>query len=215
MVLYLYTKEVRKQQNRELQKYVVPYFSLISQFREGVNMLYNKIFNFNISDGLYIGVSLYVQGCPFHCRGCFNPETWSFDDGKPFTDNTIKTITDALMPDYIRRLSILGGEPLMADNYESLLKLLNRAMFAKNNDLWVWIWTGRTFEEVLQESKSNECLSQILALTDYIVDGPFILEQKSYTTPFCGSKNQRVIDVQASLIADEPVLSKYDWRKGE
>lgn len=178
-------------------------------------MRYNKIFNFNISDGPYIGVSLYTQGCPFHCKGCFNPETWDFDGGEEFTQETADKIVSLLSKDYMRRLSILGGEPLTEEKYSDLRNLIEQAVAYKNGDLWVWIWTGRKFDDVLGESKTNMFLRDILALTDFIVDGQFKLDQKDLTLPFCGSRNQRIIDVQESLKHNRTVLSQYDWRMKE
>ena len=178
-------------------------------------MRYNKIFGFNISDGQYIGVSLYTQGCHAHCKGCFNPETWDMEGGHEFTQDNIDEICAALRKDYMRRLSILGGEPLLPENYDMLRSLIDQALTMKNGDLWVWIWTGRKFEDVLEESRSNRLLRDILYFTDYIVDGPFVLEQKDLTLPFCGSRNQRIIDVQESLDRNKVVLSDIDWRMEE
>lgn len=175
-------------------------------------MRYNKIFGFNISDGPYIGVSLYTQGCPFHCRGCFNPETWDFDGGKEFNQRTIDSIVSLLGKDYMRRLSILGGEPLTEEKYADIRSLLEQAITSKNGDLWVWIWTGRKFNDIVQESKTNRLLRDILDFTDYIVDGRFVLEEKDLTLPFCGSRNQRIIDVQQSLATGKVTLAEYDYR---
>lgn len=178
-------------------------------------MRYNKIFAFNISDGPYIGVSLYTQGCPFHCKGCFNPETWDFDGGKEFNQRTVESIVSLLGKDYVRRLSILGGEPLTEEKYADIYDLLSQAVAAKNGDLWVWIWTGRKFEDILEESKTNRLLRGILDYTDYIVDGRFRLEEKDLTLRYCGSRNQRIIDVQDSILQNKAVLSDYDRRKEE
>ena len=178
-------------------------------------MRYNKIFEFNISDGPYIGVSVYTQGCPFHCEGCFNPETWDFDGGKEFTQETIDKICRALRKDYMRRLSILGGEPLTPEKYEMIYSLIEQALTYKNGDLWVWIWTGRKFEDLIKEAESNRLLRDILVYTDFIVDGRFKLDERDITLPFCGSKNQRIIDVQRSLDRGKTVLAEYDRRIGE
>lgn len=180
-------------------------------------MNYNKIYSFNISDGPMIGVSLYTQGCPFHCKGCFNPDTWSFEGGRPFTDQTIQEIQEMLKPDYIQRLSILGGEPLTKEKYTQLYLLLRQSRDTKkdSNKFVVWMWTGRKFEDIVEESEANYILRGILKNIDYIVDGQFEIDKRDITLPFCGSSNQRIISVKESLASHQTVLAPYDYRKEE
>ena len=110
----------------------------------------------NISDGPGIGVSLYVQGCALHCPGCFNEGTWDFDGGKEYTNDTMDTILDLLKPEWMTRLSILGGEPLCPANYKELIKLTYLAHEENKDkpDFKVWMWTGRTYENLMAEINS-------------------------------------------------------------
>lgn len=153
-------------------------------------MRYNTIRKMDVSNGEGIGVSLFVQGCSKHCKGCFNPNTWSFEGGKPFTQKTLKTILTLLSKPYITRFSILGGEPLEEQNYVELANLI-RSVHAVKPEIKIWIWTGKQIEE-LQKSE-NKNLKYILDHIDYLIDGPFIEEEKDLQLQWQGSRNQRVI----------------------
>ena len=164
-------------------------------------MRYADIHKMNISDGPGIGVSLYVQGCALHCPGCFNEGTWDFDGGKEYTNDTMDTILDLLKPEWMTRLSILGGEPLCPANYKELIKLTYLA-HEENKDkpnFKVWMWTGRTYENLMAEINSEpnrkhpHLLELILKGVDYLVDGPFIQDKKDLTLKWRGSSNQRII----------------------
>lgn len=155
----------------------------------------------NISDGPGIGVSLYVQGCALHCLGCFNEGTWDFDGGKEYTNDTMDTILDLLKPEWMTRLSILGGEPLCPANYKELIKLTYLAHEENKDkqDFQVWMWTGRTYENLMAEINSEpdrkhpHPLELVLKGVDYLVDGPFIQDKKDLTLKWRGSSNQRII----------------------
>lgn len=177
-------------------------------------MRYASIEDFDTANGKWCGVCLYVQGCPLHCSGCFNPETWDFDGGKEFTDAELFKIRDLLSAPHIKRLSLLGGEPLMPQNYEDLSAVVNVAL-GIDHSISIWLWTGRTFEDVYKEAceTKDRHLANILDNVDYMIDGPFVQEERDITLPFCGSRNQRVLDLGASTVMGRPVLSKYDWRK--
>ncbi len=160
-------------------------------------MRYASIHRMNISDGPGIGVSLYVQGCPLHCKGCFNEGTWDFDGGKEYTEETMDKVLDLLHPDWMTRLSILGGEPLCPANYRELVKLTYLA-HEENKDkpnFKVWLWTGRTYESLMAEidSEPGSWLRLVLKGVDYLVDGPFIQNKKDLTLKWRGSSNQRII----------------------
>lgn len=154
---------------------------------------YADIHKMNVSDGPGIGVSLYLQGCPFHCPNCFNESTWDFDGGKLYTTEVMYQIADLVKQPYISRLSILGGEPLLERNYRALCNTIDVCKM-NNKRLKVWLWTGRLWEDVQKEAErdSNE-LPCLLRKLDYLVDGPFIQEQKDLTLKFRGSSNQRII----------------------
>lgn len=164
-------------------------------------MRYADIHKMNISDGPGIGVSLYVQGCALHCPGCFNEGTWDFDGGKEYTNDTMDTILDLLKPEWMTRLSILGGEPLCPANYKELIKLTYLA-HEENKDkpnFKVWMWTGRTYENLMAEINSEpdrkhpHLLELVLKGVDYLVDGPFIQDKKDLTLKWRGSSNQRIL----------------------
>lgn len=160
---------------------------------------YNKIDKCEICNGEGVGVSFYIQGCPIHCPGCFNPETWDFDGGEPITGYVESQLYKALKPDYIQRLSILGGEPLVWDNLYQLNYIL---CTVKSN--WpqkkVWIYTGYTWEELQEASRKNNpnYLFVTFKYSDYLVCGPFIEAEKDLTLKWRGSRNQRIIDIQAT-----------------
>ncbi len=164
-------------------------------------MRYADIHKMNISDGPGIGVSLYVQGCALHCPGCFNEGTWDFDGGKEYTNDTVDTILDLLKPEWMTRLSILGGEPLCPANYKELIKLTYLAHEENKDkpDFKVWMWTGRTYENLMAEINSESDrkhphpLELVLKGVDYLVDGPFIQDKKDLTLKWRGSSNQRII----------------------
>ena len=163
-------------------------------------MNYGEIKKFDIANGEGVRVSLFVSGCTHHCKGCFNEETWDFNFGKPFTEETEKKLIEALSHDYIDGLSLLGGEPFEKQNQRVLLPFLKKVktLFPKKN---IWCYTGYTFEkDLLQESRARcECTDEMLNNIDVLVDGEFMEEFKDISLPFRGSANQRIIDVKNSI----------------
>lgn len=153
-------------------------------------MRYGKINKTDIANGPGVRVSLFVSGCRNRCKGCFNPETWSFDYGEPFTMRTIEEILEALAPDYISGLSVLGGDPFEPENIIGVFELC-RQVKALYPDKTIWIYTGYQYEAFKDIPGTMEYI-------DVLVDGPFIEAQKNISLQFRGSSNQRVIDVQAS-----------------
>lgn len=159
-------------------------------------MNYSAIKPVDIANGIGVRVSLFVSGCPHHCKGCFNAETWDYDHGEPFTEETTNKIIELLKPSWIGGLSLLGGEPLAVRNIipvTELVKDVKQALPTKT----IWCYTGYVWEEV----KSMPVMKYI----DVLVDGPFIEAEKDISLQFRGSRNQRIIDVQKSLATDSVV----------
>ena len=150
-------------------------------------MNYAEIKKVDIANGPGVRVSLFVSGCRNHCKGCFNPETWDFDYGRPFTRETEDEIIEALRPSWIQGLSILGGEPTEEENAAVLIPFLKRVRAALP-DKDIWLYSGYTYEALRDK--------EILSLADVLVDGPFLLEQKDAGLAFRGSRNQRIIDLR-------------------
>lgn len=153
-------------------------------------MRYNKIRKMDIADGPGVRVSIFMQGCSFNCKNCFNPETHDFSGGKEFTDETVNHIIDLCNNENIEGLSILGGEPMHPLNIDGTLKLAK--MFKKTYpEKDIWVWTGFLFENL----KDKEVMKYI----DVLIDGQYVDELHNPTLKWRGSSNQRVIDVQKSL----------------
>ena len=157
-------------------------------------MRYAQIRSMDISNGIGIGVSLFVQGCHFYCKDCFNSETWDFSGGKPWTEDSKKLFLVSVLRTYIERVSILGGEPLADENFSDVLDLV-QAIHEKFPEKKIWIYTGYTWEELLKDEQKKEILPYI----NVLVDGRFQTDLKDLSLKFKGSSNQRVIDVQESL----------------
>ncbi len=140
-----------------------------------------------------------MQGCIFHCEGCFNPETWDFKCGNEFTDETVEEVLRLCEPDHIKGLSILGGEPMHPKNIEATTKLAKEFKKRYPNKT-IWSWTGFTFEDI----KDKEVFKYI----DVLIDGQFKIALRNPNLRWKGSSNQRVIDVQKSLKKGEVILSE-------
>lgn len=164
-------------------------------------MRYNKIRKMDISNGPGVRVSIFMQGCNFHCDGCFNPDTWDFACGKEFTDETINRVIELCGNDYIVGLSILGGEPMHPSNIEGTTKLAKKFK-EKYPNKNIWSWTGFTFEMI----KDKEVFNYI----DVLVDGQFKKELFDPRLHYKGSSNQRVIDIKKTLKKNEIVLYKEE-----
>ena len=150
-------------------------------------MNYAEIKKIDIANGPGVRVSLFVSGCRNHCKGCFNPETWDFDYGRPFTRETEDEIIEALRPSWIQGLSLLVGEPTEEENAAVLIPFLKRVR-AVLPDKDIWLYSGYTYEALRDK--------EILTLVDVLVDGPFLLELKDAGLAFRGSRNQRIIDLK-------------------
>lgn len=153
-------------------------------------MRYNKIYKNDTTAGKGINVSVYLQGCPHKCPGCFNPETWDPQEGFLFSKDTMKEILDAIGANGIQRnLSILGGEPLAPWNLELTEYILNTVRLHYPN-IKIYLWTGYALEELNKKQK------MILLYLDYLIDGPYIETERDITLDMRGSKNQRIIKLR-------------------
>ncbi|MCD8146426.1 MAG: anaerobic ribonucleoside-triphosphate reductase activating protein [Clostridiales bacterium] len=167
-------------------------------------MNYAAIKTHDIANGPGVRVSLFVSGCTHHCEGCFNPETWDFHYGQPYTAETEQEILDACDKPYIRGLSLLGGEPFEPANQKALLPLLRRFR-EQFPDKTVWCYSGYNYEMDMLTGQVGDwaVTKEMLSLLDVLVDGEFILDQKDLNLRFRGSANQRIIDVPRSLEHDQ------------
>lgn len=170
-------------------------------------MNYADIKNYDVANGPGVRVSLFVSGCTHHCKGCFNPETWEFTYGNLFTEHSVAKILDYMKPDYIRGLTVLGGEPFEHPNQAALVSLL-KCVRKTYPDKSIWVYTGYTFETDLLKTMAEKWpeTMEMLSYIDVLVDGEFIEEQKDIGLRFRGSSNQRIILVQESLKAGEAIL---------
>ena len=150
-------------------------------------MQYNKIRKMDVSNGPGVRVSVFFQGCDFHCKNCFNKETWEFGKGKEFTDDTINHILDLCSKEYIVGLSLLGGEPMHPKNIEGSTKLA-KAFKEKYPDKSLWSWSGFKYEAL----KDKEIMNYL----DVLVDGQYMDELHDFRLRWRGSSNQRVIDIK-------------------
>ncbi len=160
-------------------------------------MRYNKIRKMDIADGPGVRVSIFLQGCTFNCKNCFNPDTHDFNGGLEFTDDTIKEVLDLCDRDYIKGLSILGGEPMHPFNIKGTIKLA-KAFKERFPEKTIWSWSGFLMENIIDK--------EIFNYLDVLVDGQFVEELKNPTLKWCGSENQRVINVQETMRRGEIVL---------
>ena len=174
-------------------------------------MNYGEIKSCDIANGIGVSVSLFVSGCTHRCAGCFNAMTWDFGYGQPFTAETEDTLLEMLRPDYIDGLTLLGGEPMEAENQRALLPFLRRVKeIYPHKD--IWCYTGYVFErDLLKPSRGRcECTDEMLSLIDILVDGEFIQARRNISLAFRGSDNQRIIDVKKSLECEETVVLDMD-----
>ena len=168
-------------------------------------MNYGNIKNTDIANGEGVRVSLFVSGCTHHCKNCFNPETWDFAYGKPFTNETIDQIINMLKPNYINGLTLLGGEPMEPQNQRGLLPLIKRFREEFGDTKTIWCYTGFILDKDLAKNGRvhTEVTDELLKNIDVIVDGPFVEPLKNISLKFRGSSNQRIIDVQQTLKSGE------------
>ena len=186
------------------------------------NIHYASIRNLDISNGEGVGVALFVQGCPFNplCYNCFNPNSWDFNGGKEWTQDTEDKLIELANKPYIKRLSILGGEPLADENLDGVLHLVDRFRLSFPNKS-IWLYSGYQWEEcqpfnedgLLKPDKFAPNLQKILhkryeviSMCNVMVDGRYIDSQRNPSKKWAGSDNQRVIDIRKSLEQNKVVL---------
>ena len=162
-------------------------------------MYYANIKPLDIADGEGVRVTLFVSGCRNHCEGCFQPETWCFTYGQPYTDQTEQQLIDALRPDYVDGLTLLGGEPFEPENQRVLVGLIDRVRktYPKKT---IWAYSGYVYDRDLLPGGRAFCevTDEILDSLAVLVDGPFIERLKDISLKFRGSSNQRLIDMTAT-----------------
>ena len=161
----------------------------------------------DISNGNGVGVSLFVQGCPLHCEGCFNNELCDFNKGLEYNEDIENKLLDLLSPNYISRFTLLGGEPLADRNIRGSLDIIRKVRNAYNTNKQIWLYTGYTYEELVD--KYNRDILEILSLVDVLVDGRFELQNKDLTLAFKGSTNQRIIDMKETLKQNKIILYNH------
>ena len=160
-------------------------------------MRYSSIRQLDIANGPGCRVSLFVQGCSFHCPGCFNPGTQDFEGGKEFTNDSYDAIMELTKPNHISGLSILGGEPLHPRNREEVIKLA-RGFKKKYPDKSVWLWTGYSIEDVFEDLVDSSI--------DVVVDGRFMEDLKDLRLKYRGSSNQRVINLKETIRTGDIII---------
>lgn len=183
-------------------------------------MRYSSMRNLDISNGEGVGVSLFVQGCPFHCFGCFNSDTWDFNGGKEWTEKTKDKFMKLIDRPYIKRISFLGGECLAEQNLNEILSLIKQ-IHISYPEKTIWLYTGYEWDDIMcsfaglqadhivLSEKDIEVWKkrrEIISLCNIVVDGEYINEQKDLTLKWRGSKNQNCIDVKQSLAQNKLVL---------
>ena len=174
-------------------------------------MNYANIKYCDIANGAGVRTSLFVSGCRRHCPNCFNAVAWDFGYGQPFDKEARNAILASLKPDYVKGLSLLGGEPLEPENQRALLPFLHdvKVLYPHKS---IWCYTGNIYEtEVLQAGPGRcEVTDELLSYIDVLVDGAFIEAEKDIMLRFRGSANQRIIDLNATRAADHVVLWQDD-----
>ena len=195
---------------------------MTKNIRKVSNIRYASIREMDISNGEGVGVALFVQGCHFHCYNCFNPDTWDFNGGKEWTPEIKDKFLELIDRPYIKRVSILGGEPLADENLDGIFDLISEIKRRFSDTKTIWLYTGYTLKlsklhidptdshktkqdynfyttEPSKNVVSNFLRSEIIDKIDVVVDGRYIDSQRNISLKWRGSSNQRVISVQESL----------------
>lgn len=174
-------------------------------------MYYSVIKNCDIANGPGVRVVLFVSGCRNHCDQCFQPQTWAFDYGQPFTQETVDTLIGLLRPHYIQGLTLLGGEPFEPENQPVLLDLVQQVRNTYGHTKDIWAFSGYTLESDLLAGRLGDVsvTRALLEQLDVLVDGRFVAALKNLNLRFRGSSNQRLIDLPKTLASGSVVL----WEK--
>lgn len=170
-------------------------------------MNYGNIKYYDIANGQGVRTTLFVSGCTNHCFDCFQPETWDFNYGKPFTDKVENQIIESLKPSYIKGFTCLGGEPFEFENQRRLVSLFKHIKEVYPNKT-IWCFTGFILDQDLLDGGRRHCevTDEMLSYIDVLVDGPFQKDKYNIQLAFRGSENQRIIDLKASLEKQEVIL---------
>ena len=175
-------------------------------------MNYADYYDCDICNGNSVGMSLFVSGCPIHCEGCFNSDIWDYNSGKEWTSDVEEKFIKLAGRDYIKRITFVGGSPLCEHNVKDVALLIQRLKH-DYPDKQIWVYTGYTWESILNPGDNTEYSryrQEVLNFIDVLVDGPFIYDERDLTLAFRGSKNQRIIDVKKSLTENKVVLWDRD-----
>ncbi len=172
-------------------------------------MYYGAIKKFDVANGEGIRTTLFVSGCTNRCKNCFQPETWAFDYGEPFTEETESEIFATLSNPSVRGITVLGGEPMEPENQRALLPFLRRFK-SQYPDKNLWLFTGNLYEELTgalgEHPKCIEVTEELLSYVDILVDGRFVEDKKQLGLRFRGSSNQRIIDMNKTREACHIVI---------
>lgn len=170
-------------------------------------MRYASIRKMDISNGKGIGISLFVQGCHFHCKNCFNKTAWDFNGGNEWTSEIKEEFLKLADKPHITRITLLGGEPLCDENLYSILSLVSDIRKKYGYSKKIWIYTGYDYDKILSSIEYNDCLRRyIISECDVLVDGLFVDELKDLNLKWRGSSNQRIIDIQKSIDESKIIL---------
>ena len=160
------------------------------------NMRYAGIMENDMSAAPGVCVTFFAQGCPHHCKGCHNPETWDFKGGQPFSDTTIQQVISAISANNVQRnLCIMGGEPLCPENID-MINILIYKIRLKYPNIKIYIWTGYTYDELIERVNDEISLDTILNLSDFIIDGKYEESKRDITLKMRGSTNQTIIELK-------------------
>ena len=174
-------------------------------------MNYATIKKTDVANGPGVRVSLFVSGCTHHCKGCFNSVAWDFQYGQAYTLETEQEILQALAPDYIRGLSLLGGEPMEPQNRATVLSLVKkvREIYPRKT---IWCYTGNNLEHEIWQPGPGRCevTDEFLQYIDVLVDGDFVQDKYDISLRFRGSSNQRLIDMNKTRAAGRVILWQDD-----
>jgi len=178
-------------------------------------MRYADYYDCDICNGNEVGMSLFVSGCPFHCRGCFNSEIWDYESGKRWTEEVEKRFLELVGRKYIKRITFVGGDPLCDNNALDVYALIKKIREIYP-DKKIWIYTGYTWEEIFINQNTDDaslaeiCRQKAVANCDILIDGRFEIDKKDLSLAFRGSTNQRIIDVKESMKTNQIVLAEYN-----
>ena len=178
-------------------------------------MNYAQMRSMDISNGEGIGVSLFVQGCDFHCKNCFNSETWNFSKGQEWNEKTKNQFLKLVEKPFIQRVSILGGEPLHPENVQNVLKIVDeiRVSYPTKN---IWLYTGYTWEQIMYPIVTDDlnlkrdyiikARKELASKCDVLIDGRYVDKLRDVSLHWRGSSNQRIINVQETLKQNKIIL---------